>query len=106
MSRITRKPKPGALRHKDKHWAQMETLRNPDRMGFKVDWAFDFIGVHKTSFITEKPYSLSAPLCLVDEKLGTRPPWESQAQFATKKEAIAKAKEIAIIHGIYVVDCH
>lgn len=63
---------------------------------------FDFISMHKKLGM-DCPYSLISPLCLCDSN-GKRPEFENEV-FKTKSAMLKRAKELARIHKVKLVDC-
>ena len=76
------------------HWEWAKAANMPSN-------SFDFISIHKKF---TGGYTLCAPLCLLDEKLSTRPSWENKT-FNSINKAFKAAIRLAIKHNIYCVDC-
>ncbi len=95
------------MNHVDKHWQKMEERRTEGRLPAN---AFDFISIHHCALPNPTPYSLVSPLCLVDDRLSMRPPWED-LRWVRKSECVAYARQLVRYYanrgrkGLYLVDC-
>lgn len=102
-----KKPKPGTLLQSKEFWNNIDELRAesgklPDEIS---SWTMNFIGIHHHNYGNGMDvWSMSSPLCLVDMATGIRPEWE-QLKFKSFEEALIKAKEEAMKHDLFILDC-
>lgn len=88
------------------YWAKVK--RDP-KTGHLPHWAFDFISIHSRGSKQGVEYSMTSPLCLVDQT-GRRPEFELDS-FKDKAGAIKQARTLArefspkVGRKIFIVDC-
>lgn len=72
------------------------------KYGTYLPTVFDFISIHRDLNIGNHRYTLIAPLCICEN--GNRPSFESET-FATKRDAIKRARQLCKEHKLKLVDC-
>ena len=95
---MNKQPSPSKVIKKEKYWEQWQHPERPPA------WAFDFISIHRSTYLAPG-YSLLSPMKIVYTlDGGARPAWEREI-FATKRDAIDKAKQLAKQYNVFIVDC-